>query len=104
MKSFLSPYLLTDIVVKPELQQYWSTNPRTKTEFFNNVMPRNCFQLILEFLHFNDKSQYNANDQDRDHIYKVRPVTEYLVNKFKSIYTPDKEVSMMKNFYYGRDD
>ena len=39
MKTFLSLYLLTGIVVKPELQQYWSTNPLIKTEFFNNVMP-----------------------------------------------------------------
>ena len=89
MKTFLSLYLLTGIVIKPELQQYWSTNPLIKTEFFNNVMPRNRFQLILEFLHFNDKSQYNANDPNRDRIYKVRPVIEYLVNKFKSVYTPD---------------
>ena len=65
-----------------------------KCEFFNNVMPRNHFQLILEFLHFNDNSQYNANDPNHDRIYKVRQVTEYLVNKFKSVYTPDKEVSI----------
>ena len=57
MKTFLSLYLLTGIVVKPELQQYWSTNPLIKTEFCKNVMPRNRFQLILELLHFNDNSQ-----------------------------------------------
>ena len=89
MKTFLSLYLLTGIVIKPELQQYWSTNPLIKTEFFNNVIPRNRFQLILEFLHSSGKSQYNANDPNRDSIYKVRPVIEYLVNKFKSVYTPD---------------
>ena len=57
MKIFPSLYLLTGIVVKPELQQYWSTNPLIKTEFCKNVMPRNRFQLILELLHFNDNSQ-----------------------------------------------
>ena len=96
MKIFLSLYLLTGIVVKPELQQYWSTNPLIKTEFFNNVMPRtrNHFQLILEFLYFKGNPQYNANDPTRDRIYKVHPVIEYLVNKFKSVCTPDKEVSI----------
>ena len=94
MKTFLSLYLLTGIVVKLKLQQYWSTNPLIKTEFFNNAMPRNRFQLILEFLHFNDNFQYNANDPNRDRICKVCPVIEYLVNKFKSVYTPDKEVSI----------
>ena len=38
--------------------------------------------------------QYNANDPNRDRIYKVHPKIEYLVNKFKSVYTPDKEVSI----------
>ena len=52
MKTFLSLYLLIGIVVKPELQQYWSTNPLIKTEFFNNVMRRNRFQLILDFSSF----------------------------------------------------
>ena len=94
MEIFPSLYLLTGIVVKPELQQYWSTNPLIKTEFCKNVMPRNRFQLILELLHFNDNSQYNANDPNRDRIYKVRPVIEYLVKKIKSVYTPDKEVSI----------
>ena len=68
MQTFLSLYSLTGIIVKPELQQYWRTNPLIKTEFFNNVMPRNRFQLILEFLHFNNNSQYNANDRNRDRI------------------------------------
>ena len=40
MKTFLSLYLLTGIVVKLELQQYWSTNPLIKAEFFNNVMAK----------------------------------------------------------------
>ena len=92
MKIFLSLYLLTGIVVKPELQQYWRINPPIKTGFFNNMMPRNRFQLILEFLHFNDKSQYNSNDPNCDCIYKACLVIEYLVNNFKSVYTPDKEV------------
>ena len=58
MKQFITLYLLTEII-KPEVNQYWSTNPLLKTPFFNNVMPRNQFQLIFEFFHFNDNSNYN---------------------------------------------
>ena len=96
MKTFMSLYLLTGIVVKPKLQQYLRTNPLIKIKFFNNVIPRNRFQLILEFLHFNENSQYHANDPNHDRIYKVLPITEYLVNKFESVYTPDNEVSIDK--------
>ena len=46
IKQFISLYLLTGIIRKPEVNQCWSTNPLLKTPFFNNVMPRNQFQLI----------------------------------------------------------
>ena len=58
MKQFITLYLLTEII-KPEVNQYWSTNPLLKTPFFNNVMPCNQFQLIFEFFYFNDNSNYN---------------------------------------------
>jgi len=54
MKEFLGLYFLTGVIRKPELNQYWSQNPLIKTSFFNENMPRNRFQTILQFLHFND--------------------------------------------------
>ena len=94
MKKFIALYLLTGIIQKPEIGQYWSTNPIIRTPFFNEVMARNCFQSILEFLHFNDNSGYQPNDPQRDRLYKIRPVVEYLINKFKTVYKPEKHVSI----------
>ena len=54
MRTFISFHMLTGIVVKPELNQYWSTNPLIKTSFSNVVCQRCFFSLIREFLHFND--------------------------------------------------
>ena len=85
MKQFIALYLLTGIIRKPEVNQYWSTNPLLKTPFFNNVMPRNRFQLIFEFFHFNDNSNYNPQDPNRDRLFKIRPVLDYLMDKFKSV-------------------
>ena len=62
MKKFIALYLLTGIIQKPEIGQYWSTNPIIRTPFFNEIMARNRFQSILEFLHFNDNSGYRPND------------------------------------------
>ena len=67
-------------------------------------MPRNHFQLILEFVHFNDNSRYNANDPNCDCIYKVRPAIEYLTNKFKSVYTLDKEISIDEELLLWKED
>ena len=57
-------------------------------------MPRNRFQSITEFLHFNDNSKYDIHDTTRDRLYKVRPLVEYLVEKFKAAYTTDKNLSI----------
>ena len=59
---------------------------------FNSVMPRNRYQSILRFVHFADKSQFDPNDPDRDRLYKVRPLVDHLVSKFKSTYIPEKEI------------
>ena len=80
MKRFLALPLLTEIVKKPKVAQYWSTNLLIKTPIFNDVMSRNCFQAILDFLHQNfntEISQYNPNDPDRDRVYKVRPLMDH---------------------------
>ena len=61
---------------------------------FNKVMPRNRFQSITEFLHLNDNSKYDIHDPAIDRLYKVRPLVEYLVGKFKAAYTPDKNLSI----------
>ena len=57
-------------------------------------MPRNRFQSILMFLHFADNSQYNVNYPDRDRLFKVRPIVDFLVSKFKMVYTPEVNVSI----------
>ena len=59
-------------------------------------MPRNRFQSITEFVHFNDNSKYDSHDttRDRHRLYKVRPLVEYLVGKFKATYAHDKNLSI----------
>ena len=94
MKQFIALYFLTGIIRKPGVNLYWSTNPLMKTPFFNNVMPRNQFRLIFEFFHFNDNSNYNLQDPNRDRLFKICPVLDCLMDKFKSAYTPDKHIAI----------
>ena len=56
------------------------------------MMPRSRFQSILDFFHFNDNSQYNVNDPNRNRLFKIRPVVEDLTRKFKSVYTLTQHV------------
>ena len=93
MKQFLVLYLLTGIIRKPEVGQYWSISSVIKTPYFNDVMSQNRFQSILQFFHFNDNSQYDINNPNQDKLFKIRPIITYLVTKFKTVYFPDREVS-----------
>ena len=95
MKKFVSLDLLT-WVRKPLISHFWSTNPLIRTPFFNTVMPRNRFQSILKFLHFNDNTFYNPNDLDRDRLYKIGPVVEHLVSKFKTFCLSEQHVAIDK--------
>ena len=52
MKKFLALSFLLGVVRKPEVSDYWTTNPLLKGSIFNSVMPKNRFQSILQFLHF----------------------------------------------------
>ena len=44
MRQFIALQVLTGIVKKPEISQYWSTNLFLRSPIFNEVMPRNPFQ------------------------------------------------------------
>ena len=46
----------SDDSTKPEISQYLGTDPLLVTPIFNNIMSRNCYQSILESLHFNDNT------------------------------------------------
>jgi len=48
----------------------------------------------VKTLHFADNRQFDPNDPNRDRLYKVRPVVEYLVNKFRTVYVPEDHISI----------
>ena len=59
-------------------------------------MSRNRDQSMLEFLHFNDNTFYDAADTDRDRLVKVKSLVEHSVKRFKEVYIPSREISIDK--------
>ena len=92
MKTFIGVILLMGIIYKPQIPLYWSTDPLYNTPIFSEIMNRNRFYLLLKFFHFNDNEDpnYNANDEKRDRLHKVRPLIDLLRSRFRSVYTPGK--------------
>ena len=99
--KFLALHLLTRIIRKPEISQYWSTDPLLVTPIFNN-MSRNRYQSILEFLDFNDNMISDSADPDQDCLFKVRPLIEHLVKRFKEAYFPSHEISIDEELMFWK--
>ena len=54
-------------------------------------MARNRFQLIQRYLHFNDNNAAGTND---DLLYKIHKILDTVINKFRTNYIPDREISL----------
>ncbi|XP_033100412.1 piggyBac transposable element-derived protein 4-like [Anneissia japonica] len=83
---------LTGIIGKPELEQYLSTDELVTTPMFGKVMSRNCFEIILTYFHFKDNSQRPPNCNDR--LFKVRPILDHLLSRFRELYIPGQNISI----------
>ena len=88
LKTFFGLSFLTGYIKKPNLEMYWSVDEVDATPHFGKTMPRNRFQIIWRFLHYND----NASQDAMDKLYKVRPVLDYIVGKFKELYQPGQNI------------
>ena len=55
-------HLLTKIIQKHQVLQYWSTDALLQTKVFSQIVPRNRFQIILQFLHVPDDTNYDATN------------------------------------------
>lgn len=60
-----------------------------ETPFFAKCMSLRRFQIIFQFLHFVDDDKESNNK-----IQKIRPVFEYLVERFQEIYRPGRDISI----------
>lgn len=86
LRVFFALVLLMSIIRKPSIKLYFSTNPMFATPFFNNVMARNRFLAILRYLHFSDTGSKKFE--------KVKPVIDLLIQKFKCLYVPERNISV----------
>uniref|UniRef100_A0A3Q2YM37 PiggyBac transposable element-derived protein domain-containing protein n=1 Tax=Hippocampus comes TaxID=109280 RepID=A0A3Q2YM37_HIPCM len=88
LKTFFGLTFLTSYVKKPSVSLYWSMDEIDATPHFGQTMPRNRFQTIWKFLHYNN----DVSQDDSDKMYKVRPVLDYIVEKFKELYQPGQNI------------
>ncbi|XP_065653795.1 piggyBac transposable element-derived protein 4-like [Hydra vulgaris] len=96
IKTFIAVILLMGIIYKPKLSMYWSKDELYNTPIFSEIINPNRFSMLLKFFHFNNNEDenYDETDDNRDRLYKVRPVINILRNRFKTVYNPGKNLSV----------
>ena len=97
MCEFLGIILHMGCVKLPIFEYYWSKNALYRFLVFSKAMPRNRFQLILQFWHF-----VNNENAGTGRLPKILPIVEHLINIMTGIYTPDKKVSIDKSLMLWR--
>ena len=90
MKAFVGLRLMMEkTVVKPWYENYWKGEAHNFMSFspgFRDVMERDRFLVLWTFLHLVDQQDPNINKSDK--IYKVRPMLEVLLPRFRQPLQP----------------
>lgn len=76
----------------PTWKQYWNASEDLGLPIVAKCMTRNRFETILKFLHCNDNNLMPKDNKDK--IYKIRPLSDTLNRRFKDCYKTTRRVSV----------
>jgi hypothetical protein len=65
-----------------------------ETPIFSELFAERRFHLLLKFLHFVDDERYEEATCGSRRLYKLIPMLDHLNDRFRSVYTPECEVSV----------
>ena len=94
MCAFLGLMMLMGIIYKPRIGMYWSNDELYSTPIFKSIMTRDHFLLMIKVLHFADNTSYDANDPNRDRLFKIRQMTEMINERCRAVYSPCEDLSL----------
>ncbi|XP_069168757.1 piggyBac transposable element-derived protein 4-like [Procambarus clarkii] len=92
MARFLGLFILMGIIRLPTMRMYWQTAKPWHARFFSLFMPSRRFQHINQFFHTFNTNAVPVNNRDK--LIKVRPVMDYLKERFAQVYIPKKELCL----------
>ena len=89
--AFFALVILMGVIVKKSMKDYWSKRAVIETPFFAEVFSRKRFLQILRVLHFVGNSSVPPGPRS-DRIWKIRPIYDFLVDRFSNIFIPGKHL------------
>lgn len=93
LTTFFTRIILQGVIEKPDVKSYRLTRDVLSTPAFRDVMGRDRFMLIMKFLHFTD-NEAPVDGHPNPKLRKHWPVLTKLTEKFQTLYTPERNVSV----------
>ena len=95
VKAYIGIRLFMAIKKLPETKMYWSDDDVFGGEKVKQIMPRNRFDKLSQYLHVNDRSKMpNKDHADFDKLFLVRPVLDIVRTRCLENYNPHKECAV----------
>ncbi|XP_017797033.1 PREDICTED: piggyBac transposable element-derived protein 4-like, partial [Habropoda laboriosa] len=92
LTAFLGVVLNMGTIPVPNMQYYWTKDHIGNIPFFRDTFRRERFFQIFWMLHLNENISTNRNVSTR--IQKVSNFLDYIGDKFRAYFTPDREISI----------
>lgn len=84
IEQYIGCLLYFGVIKVPQFKMAWSKEMRIP--LIADVMPRNRFDKIKQFIHFNDNTKQKARDHpEYDKLFKIRPLVDKLKNSYAKI-------------------
>ena len=95
VKAYLGICLIMGINNLPRLAMYWSSDPFIGNTGIQNVVTKNRFEELSQYLHFsNSATEPQRGEDNYDRLYKVRPVLSKVLENIQKAYEPSKNLSV----------
>jgi len=79
----------------PRISMYWSSDSFIGNSGVQNVMTKNRFEEISQYIHFSDCSQEPPRGDDNyDRLFKVRPILANILENIQSLFELSKNLSV----------
>ena len=95
LKAYFGICVVMGINNLPRLAMYWSSDPLIGNTGIQNIMTKNRFEELSQYLHFsNSETEPQRGEENFDRLYKVRSLLSGILENSQKAYEPSKNLSI----------
>ena len=91
MRCFVGLRIFMSLVDLPEIKMYWSQDKFYGDFAIAEIMTRDRFEKLSQYIHAHDRTGYDKQDAGRDKLHLIRPLLEIVNKRCLEAYNPNQE-------------